>query len=453
MSKYFLFVNPDGDYEESDGAFEQADFINVSTGASDADKPIVLDAEGHIDASMIDDGDIDHGSIEATSLLDDDHTQYILVDGSRAFTGSQDMGGFVLTGLGQPSNPNDATRKAYVDAVATGLRVKGNVRVATTGNITISSAPVAIDGVTLAADDRVLVKDQTTETENGIYDYNGSGSAMTRSDDFDNSPEGEIWNGSFIPLVLEGTTNADTPWVLSSVGTGAESLHTVGVDDIIFDEFSSPTQLSDGNGIVITANVIGVDLLDSGSGLTFAGVGTDELAIDFASTFTINSASDLAIQASDLASTSNGAGAAIIGVEDSAGNFTNDNIEDVLVELVAMASAAFETFTAGEAITKGDLVYISANDTVSIVDPGNGDNAIGIAENTAALAGTVQVLKDDNLITGVLSGGTAGDKYYWTGTGWASTMPSGSGSRVWLGGVATNATDMIIETVLVKKNR
>ena len=100
-TRKFLYVNATGDYVESAGAYETADFINVSAGAGDAGKPIVLDAAGQIDASMINDADIDHGGL--SGLADDDHTQYILVDGTRAFTGDQSMGSNQLTNVGDPT--------------------------------------------------------------------------------------------------------------------------------------------------------------------------------------------------------------------------------------------------------------------------------------------------------------------------------------------------------------
>ena len=447
MSQKFIWVNGDGDYQESAGAYEMADFISSSSGAADAGKPIVTDANGLIDSSFLDVSIFDHGSL--SGLGDDDHTQYILVDGTRAFTGDQDMGGFLITGLGAPVNANDAVRKAYVNALATGLRPHGNVRVATTANIDIAAAPAAIDGITLAAGDRVLVKDQTDATENGIYDFVAAGSAMTRSLDFDNSPQGEIWNGAFIPKVLEGTTNADTPWVVVSVGTGTDGLHTIGVDDILFTQFTSPTQLTAGDGIDITGNVISVDLLDADSGLVLTG---GELAIDWASVFTIDAADDKALMASVLASTANGEGASIVGIEDVAGLFTATSVEGALAELAALASADYNIYTAGENITAGDLVYISAANTVSIMPINAGHVAIGIAGNTATTGNDVQVMNDDAILAGVVAGATPGTKYYWNGTAWQTTMPSGSAQYVWLGGIAKNATDFQVETRFIKRN-
>ena len=451
MSRKFIFVNGDGDYEETQGAFEQSDFINSSAGAADAGRPVVLDAGGRLDGSFIDDSDIDHGAIGG--LTDDDHTQYIRVDGTRAFTGSQDMGGNLLTGLAAPVGANDAARKAYVDAVATGLRVHGNVAAATTGNISLASAPATIDGYSLSNGDRILVKNQTVAAENGIYLFNGAGSAMTRAEDFDNSPTGEIYNGEYIPKVLNGSVNQDVPFVVSSVGTGTDGLHQIGIDNIVFDEFTSPTQLQEGNGIDISSNIISVDLLDSGSGLHFAGAGTNELAIDWASTFTIDSADDKAFKASDLASTANGEGASIVGIEDSAGNFTATDVEAALAELASMASADFNVYTAGAGgVSKGDLVYVSGNDTVLPMPINAAHAAIGVAGNNGSAGTNINVLKNDAILAGVLSGATAGTKYYWTGSAWLTSMPSASGSFVWMGGVAKNGTDVQVETRFIKRN-
>lgn len=99
MSQNYIFINTDGLQEEGLG-YETADFINTSAGGADAGKPIVLDAAGHIDATMINDADVDHGTIGG--LGDDDHTQYTLATGTRAFSGDQSMGTNQLTNVGDP---------------------------------------------------------------------------------------------------------------------------------------------------------------------------------------------------------------------------------------------------------------------------------------------------------------------------------------------------------------
>lgn len=98
---------------------QKTEFVAVSTGVPDAGKPVKLDAAGEVDASMINDGDIDHGSVGG--LADDDHTQYLLASGGRALTGDMSCGSKKLTSLATPVADTDAANKAYVDQLIQGL--------------------------------------------------------------------------------------------------------------------------------------------------------------------------------------------------------------------------------------------------------------------------------------------------------------------------------------------
>ena len=100
---------------------------------------------------------------------------------------------------------NSLVSKEYVDAVKVGLDFKDSVRAASTANVTVSGPGAAIDGVTLSSNDRVLLKNQSTASENGIYVFNGAASALTRATDADSSDE--VTAGLFT-FVEEGTVNA-----------------------------------------------------------------------------------------------------------------------------------------------------------------------------------------------------------------------------------------------------
>lgn len=116
-----------------------------------------------------------------------------------------------ITGLPAPTVASDAANKAYVDAAVQGLNWKAAVRVATTVNGTLASAfqnAAVVDGVTLATGDRILLKNQSTGGENGIYTVNASG-APTRAVDVDTGAE----IVAAAVLVTEGTTQADTVWL------------------------------------------------------------------------------------------------------------------------------------------------------------------------------------------------------------------------------------------------
>jgi len=156
-------------------------------------------------------------------------------------SGYKDRSGFGATSL---------VSKEYVDAVKVGLDFKDSVRVATTANVDLSSAPAAIDGVTLSSDDRVLVKNQSTGSQNGLYVFNGSGSAMTRATDAD--ANAEVTSGMFT-FVTEGTVNADSGFVLTTDGS-----ITVGSTALAFAQFSGAGQITAGDAMTKTGNTLDV---------------------------------------------------------------------------------------------------------------------------------------------------------------------------------------------------
>lgn len=197
-----------------------------------------------------------------------------------------------ITQVGFPTAGTDAATKQYVDNYVQGLDTKDSVRVATTANITLSSAPATIDGITLSTGDRVLVKNQTNATENGIYDFNGASSAMTRSNDADNAPEVNLGESHYV-WVEVGTANADTGWVAISDGSLNSSgnpdlngpFYDLGTDAISYTQFAGAgaftvtggngiSSVQSGNDFTVSTDIVG------GSALTnTAGVGGDQLGI------------------------------------------------------------------------------------------------------------------------------------------------------------------------------
>ena len=267
MSKKFLFVDTEGFYEESQGAFEESDHINASAGVGDAGKPIVLDAAGKISNSMIDASAIDHGNL--SGLLDDDHTQYILVDGTRAFSSDQSFGGNKATNLADATAATDAIPLGQIDSTATGE------------------------------------------------------------------------------------------------------------------------------------------------------------------------------------------GASLVGIEDAAGNFTAVNVEGALAEIAASSTGKGVSYTAdvlGSGVSKGDLVYISDNDSADVLTLSTNKGGIGLADAAVAAGASFTALANDNIVTNVLVGATAGDTYFWDGSTHTTTIPPGGGSYVWRTGYAKNATDLHTEIKFMKKN-
>jgi hypothetical protein len=170
----------------------------------------------------------------------------IQADGGQAFTANQSMGGFKLTNLGTPTAGTDAASKDYVDNAIAGLAWKDSVRVATTANTALSGL-LTIDGVTLVANDRILVKNQGTVAENGIY-VAASG-AWARSFDADAADELD----SAAVFIEEGSTQANTMWTQTGDG-GTFAVNSVWV------QFAATTSLIAGAGLLDTGGTWSVEL-------------------------------------------------------------------------------------------------------------------------------------------------------------------------------------------------
>jgi len=168
-------------------------------------------------------------------------------------SGAIAMGTNKITGLGDPTSAQDAATKAYVDSAAQGIDWKASVRAATTANVTLASALEngdTLDGVVLATGDRVLVKNQSTGSQNGIYVVKSSG-APDRSTDADIAAE---LTSNFAVFVEEGTVNADQGYVLTNDGA-----ITVGTTALTFTQFTGLGQVIAGTGLDKTGNTLDID--------------------------------------------------------------------------------------------------------------------------------------------------------------------------------------------------
>lgn len=196
-----------------------------------------------------------HTGTQLASTVSDFDTQVRLsrLDQMAVPTASVSLNSQKIINLAEPTASADAATKAYVDAAAQGLSAKDSVRAATTAAGTLSSSFAngsAVDGVTLATGDRILIKNQTAGAENGIYTVNASG-APTRALDFDSAAE--IQRGAFV-FVEEGTTNADSGWVLTTDGA-----ITLGTTALAFTQFSGAGQITAGTGLTKTGNTLAID--------------------------------------------------------------------------------------------------------------------------------------------------------------------------------------------------
>jgi hypothetical protein len=182
-----------------------------------------------------------------------------------------------ITLAADPSSALHAATKQYVDAVKTGLDVKDSVHVASTANISvtysatsgtstrgqITGATNSIDGVTLVAGDRILLKDQSTGAQNGIWVVTtagtGSNGVWDRATDFDSDVE--VTPGAFT-FVEEGTVNGDSGWVLTTnapivIGGGSGT-------SLNWAQFSGAGQITAGDGLTKSGNTLNVVTANSG---------------------------------------------------------------------------------------------------------------------------------------------------------------------------------------------
>ena len=210
-------------------------------------------------------------SLQHTKISDfDTGVRTNRLDQMAAPTGSVSLNSQTITNVADPVNAQDAATKGFVEATSQGLDVKDSCVAATTGNITISTAlnnGDTLDGVTLSTNDRVLVKDQSTASQNGIYIV---GSSPARADDL---AAGSDAAGMFT-FVEQGTVNADNGFVCTSNKGSA----VVGSNNLTFAQFSGAGQITPGDGLDKSGNTLSIDLKANG-GLV---IESTEIAVDLA---------------------------------------------------------------------------------------------------------------------------------------------------------------------------
>ena len=158
-----------------------------------------------------------------------------------------DLSNNKITGLADGTAATDAATKGQLDAAVQGFAWKSAVRAASTANLTLSGTQT-VDGVSLIAGDRVLVKDQSTGSANGVYVV--AAGAWSRATDADTAAE--VY--SMAMFVQEGTTNGNKQFVCTT-----DNPITLGTTSLVFAQVGSGTTYTGGTGISVAGSVISID--------------------------------------------------------------------------------------------------------------------------------------------------------------------------------------------------
>lgn len=318
-------------------------------------------------------------------------------------SGNLDMGTNFIVNLADPLNAQDGATKAYVDAVLQGLDIKASVRAATTANITLSG-PQTIDGVSVIAGDRVLVKNQSAGAENGIYVV--AAGAWSRSIDANTSAE--VTAGMYA-FVSEGTTLADSGWVLTT-----NDPITLGTTALVFTQFSGAGQIIDGPGLTKSGNTLSVNVDDSTIEISVDTLQVKNLGITYAKIQNV-SASDRILgrvsasagvieeivftdQAQQLADdTSFTAMRTTLGLGTMAVEAATDYVTIATTQTITGAktfSRAGSTVierTGGDASTLQASLQLKTTTALAMVD-GFGPGLLGLAEDNSAVSNPAGIL-------------------------------------------------------------
>lgn len=172
------------------------------------------------------------------------------------------LNGQKITGMADGSTATDAATYGQLLNLLNGKDYKDGVVAASTANVTITAPGTTLDGVTLNNGDRILLKNQTTPSQNGIWVFNGSASALTRPADFPTGSTGLVTQGATV-VVDGGTANIATQWTLTTPGA-----INVDTTSLTFTETTGP-------GASVTAGNSGI----SASGTTVSAVAGNGITI------------------------------------------------------------------------------------------------------------------------------------------------------------------------------
>ena len=305
-------------------------------------------------------------------------------------SGQINMNNNKIINLGTPTLSSDAATKNYVDSVAQGLNTKASVIAATIIPGTLSTSFVngsVIDGVTLVTGDRILIKDQTSGIENGIYTVNATGSP-TRTTDF---ALGSSQGGSYVFVVM-GTVNDNGGFVV----TNNKGTDIVGTDAIVFTQFSGAGQVIAGTGLTKTGNTLSVNnALPNVTSLgTLTSLNTGALtgtSATFSSTLEVTGVVTLSnLTASQIVATDSSKNLVSIDTIGS-GKVVRDTSPTLVTPNIGAATATTLSTGAltGTSATFSSTLGVTGTSTLGVVNTGALSSTTGSFSSTLGVTGVV----------------------------------------------------------------
>jgi len=300
-------------------------------------------------------------------------------------------------GNAKVATPTDAAHiatKGYVDAARQGLDVKQSVRAATVASVNLATdlaAGQTLDGVTLAAGNRILVKDQggpgVAHVDNGIYVV-GAGAPVRASDSNGTEDTGELSAGTFT-FVEEGTVNSDKGFVISTNGT-----ITVGVTAIAWTQFSGAGSFVAGDGLSQSGNTINVNVVADRTAITGDAVDIASTYVGQASITTVGTIQTGVWNGTDVAVADGGTGASDaatartnLGIKTTAGAATTTTA--TLARVAAQGNTAHASGTSTTTVTHN---FNTTDVIVQVYEVATGETVVGDVNRTNPDTVTVVLL-------------------------------------------------------------
>jgi len=331
-------------------------------------------ADNAIVADAVSAGAITSAKLGASSVLTAALNNLAVTPAKANLTSTWDFTSGTIRVPSVPAHANDAVPKSYLDGiVGGGVYWKEPAVTATTANISLANPGTdTFDDVQLTSGQRLLVKDQTTPNQNGVYDFNGSGSALTRSSDANVASE---LNGLAI-FVKSGTDSADQGFIQTN------EIGNLGSDNVTFVQFTGLGQITAGPGLAKSGNTLSAN---AGAGIEIVA---DEIRADIGAGLENDGTGSTRVKTDGVTTQLNGSGQVIVkllGVD--SGQIANGAIIETKLGNGSVSTSKLQADCVTASILGAGSVDTTALGNLSVTEGKLGNNAVTASKIAGAVAG------------------------------------------------------------------